>query len=211
MACGNPPSTNDEENPNSHYKDDEMIGTFLEVNETKQLIEVDISEWAKRDAEEPTTDEGYLYRGKYSDDTELRYEDGSPALLDEIKRGQKLLVNPPVQGDDEGEAEEIVLLDMTYEEKYAEVLSHREDDLKVVVIYENSRTMPSELDERMLEKLDPTPVGSWIEYDEDYVVDYKEEFEIKEFPVILVFDRQELLFKTYEREELEKYFDELEG
>lgn len=36
-----------------------MIGTFLKVNEKEQLIEVDISEWAKRDLEEPRTDEGY--------------------------------------------------------------------------------------------------------------------------------------------------------
>ncbi|MFG6149390.1 hypothetical protein [Halobacillus sp. B23F22_1] len=136
----------------------------------------------------------------------FRYEDGSSASIEEMKDGQKVLVNPPARYKYKGKTEEVVLLDMTHKEKYGEVLSQREGKLKVVVIYEDGRMMPSELDEQMLENLNPSPLGSWIKYEEDYVVDYKEEFEIKELPVILVFDQEELLFKTYEREGLEQYF-----
>lgn len=47
-ACGDV----DEEQgvyPYGHYEDDEMIGNVLDVNTNDMTIEVDISEWEKRD------------------------------------------------------------------------------------------------------------------------------------------------------------------
>lgn len=44
---------------------------------------------------------------------------------------------------------------------------------------------------------------------EDYIVDYKEELDIEQFPDLLVFDDEELKFKGYEVEELYEFFRDL--
>ncbi|MFZ4453743.1 hypothetical protein [Salibacterium aidingense] len=47
---------------------------------------------------------------------------------------------------------------------------------------------------------------TWRPYQNDYVVDYKEELNVEKFPVILVFNREELVFKTNKVEELYEFF-----
>lgn len=202
------------EYPYGHYEDDKMIGTAWAADKTENVIEVDISEWRKRDWKGPDmTSEGYFYLASFSETTAVTYEDGTEASIDDIKNGQKVLVNPPAKGDDfKGHADEIVLLDMTYEEKYGRLLSHI-DGFNIVVMYEYGNSPPMELQEplyedvvNILEGTEHDVVGAYIEYDPNYVVDYKEELEIEQFPVILVYDQEELLFKAYNVEEVYDFF-----
>ncbi len=44
-------------------------------------------------------------------------------------------------------------------------------------------------------------------YEEEYVVDYKKELGVAEFQVMLVFDREKLVFKANGVEELYEYFE----
>lgn len=214
-ACG----TVTEDKPYGHYEDDEMIGTVFSIDFDKEQLEVDISEWVKRDVTGlAITDEGYSYFAEITNRTVIKYEDGTVASLEDIQKGQKVLVHPPSEENYVGEAEEIILLDMTYEEKYRRLLSHHEDRLNVVVMYERGEELPFELQEPLYEEvvsivddLDQNPVGAWVEYDENYVVDYKEELDIEQFPAILVFSHKELLFKTYDAEEVHEFFKEKYG
>ncbi|WP_101843529.1 hypothetical protein [Halobacillus sp. Marseille-P3879] len=207
VACSHNHNNEAKETPYAHYEDDEMVGTVSKIDKDNNLLEVDISEWEKRDRSGPdaATDEGYSYEAVYSEQTEIRKEDGVSVNINDLNLGQKILVNPP-RDDKEfnGETEEIVLLEMSDEEKYSEVLSHRGDKFDVVVIY--NRTIPDELDESLLEDLDSSPVGSWIKYEKNYVVDYKDEFEIENFPVLLVFNDEKMVYKTYDAADLKKFF-----
>lgn len=203
--------------PYGHYKDDEMIGTVWEVNKDENLVIVDISEWEKRDRKGPDmTDEGYEYVAKIDDNTIFAHENGNEASLDVLKKGQKVLVNPPRGDSFSGYAEEIILLEMTDEEKYWRMLAQI-DGFNIVVMYKSDQHYPQEMEEILFENatkiMDEKNIhigASWIPYNEDFVVDYKEELEIEQFPVIMVFDTEGMIFKGYEVEELYEFLRELE-
>lgn len=205
------------EYPYGHYEDDKMIGTASTVNNKENIIEVDISEWTKRDWKGPNlTSEGYYYNARFSEDTAITYEGGTSASIDDIKNGQKVLVTPPANDDNfEAHADEIVLLDMTYEEKYWRLLSHI-DGYNIVVMYEYGDPPPMQMQEPLyentvgiLEGTEYDVVGASVEYDSNYVVDFKEELDIEQFPVILVYNQEELLLKAYEVEEVYEFFRSL--
>lgn len=199
------------EYPYGHYKDDEMIGTVERTDEAADIMTVDISEWEKRDRKGPDiTDEGYSYTANINQ-TVIKYEDGTEAVIDDIKKGQKVLVNPPRGNNFEGHPEEIIVLEMTNEEKYSRLLSHI-DGYNIVVMYEMDDPLPAEMEEELYERAvnilqdkGRDAVGAWIPYDENFVIDYKEEFSIEQFPAILVFDEAEMVFKTYDPDKLYDY------
>jgi hypothetical protein len=212
-ACANSAGEN-EEYPYGHYEDDKMIGTVWEVKKSENIIVVDISEWEKRDRKGPEiTGEGYSYAAKITVETVINHEDGTKASIDDVKKGQKVLVNPPRRNDFEGYPEEIILLKMTYEEKYSRLLSHI-DGFNIVVMYKDGEKLPVEMQEQMYSNImdileNKEAVAAWIEYDKDYVVNYKEELDIERFPVILVFNKEELVYKTYNVNELYDFFKNL--
>lgn len=197
------------------YEDDQMIGSVWVVNKKDHVIEMDISEWVKRDSDSET-EEGYAYYAGVSEETALTYEDGTEASIDDIKNGQNILVNPPAKGDDfKGHADEIVILDMTYEQKYEKFLAHR-GGFNIVVMHESGTSPPDEMRDPLFENAgailadtDQLVKASWIEYDPDFVVDYKEELDIEQFPVILVYGQEELLFKSTNVEEVYKFLEEI--
>ncbi|WP_339147981.1 MULTISPECIES: hypothetical protein [unclassified Sutcliffiella] len=208
-ACGSQAVENDE-SAYSHFEDDKMIGNVWGVSTGK--VEVDISEWEKRSRKGPNgTDEGYSYIAKVGEETTIKHEDGTEASIEDLKRGQKVLVNPPRGGSFEGTPKEIILLEMTYEEKYARLLSHV-DGYNLVVMYEEGSTLPAELQETLygevLEITNKEVVATWRPYDKEYVVDYKEELGIAEFPIMLVFDKEKLVYKTNVVEELYEFFED---
>lgn len=203
-ACQDTKDTNEE--PQGQYEDDKMIGLVREVDTENSVISVDISRWEKRDRGNVTTDEGYAISAELTDETTLQYEDTTEASLHDIKEGQKVLINPPKGDGFKGVAGEFILLDMTYEEKYRGLLSHIEDTLNIVVMYEEGETPPPQMDEQLMEKIEQETVMTWRPYQKDYVVDYKEELNIEKFPVILVFNSEELVFKTTKVEKLYEFF-----
>lgn len=214
-ACGKSAGDNGEY-LYGHYEDDKMIGTVWEVMKSEDSIVVDISEWENRDRKgSEMTDEGYTYKANLSDETVFKHEDGTKASLDDIKIGQKVLVNPPRKNDYEGQPNEIILLEMSYEEKYSRLLSHI-DGFNIVVMYEDGEMLPKEMQESMygdvlniLEGTEYEAVAAWVPYDENYVVDYKEALDIKRMPAVLVFNQEELLIKAYNVDDLYDFFKNL--
>ncbi|WP_157998051.1 hypothetical protein [Ornithinibacillus scapharcae] len=214
-ACTNSTEVH-EEYPYGHYEDDKMIGTVSEVNKSENSIVVDISEWEKRGRKGPDmTDEGYSYTALITDKTLIKHENEKEAFIDDIKKGQKVLVNPPRGNDFEGQPNQIILLEMSYEEKYARLLSQK-DGINIVIMYTNGTPLPEEMYEplydnvtKILEGTEYSPSASWVLYDENYIVDYKEEMEIKQFPAMLVFNEKELIFKDYSVEGLYEFLRNL--
>ena len=196
------------------YEDDKMIGTAGPPDKENKILGLDISEWEKRHDGPVTTDEGIGYDAFYDEETVVRNEDGTDASLDDIKFGQKVQVNPPRGDSFEGYAEEIIILDMTYEEKYDQLLASS-DGYNIVIMYEYGERLPHEMQEplfeeanNILEETGKQANASWHEYDKDFVVDFKEELNIEQFPVILVFDRKDMLFKSNDVDEV---YDFLRG
>ena len=214
-ACGKS-GGHHEEYPYGHYEDDKMIGTVSEINRGESGIVVDISEWEKRDRRGPgMTEEGYSYQAKITDETVMKYEAGEEASIDDIKKGQKVLVNPPREDNFKGHPDEIILLEMSYKEKYSRLLSHT-DGFNIVILYKDGETLPVEMQETVYENvmkiLEGTKHGAsaaWVPNDENYIVNYKEELDIEQFPAMLVFDKKELVFKSYSVEELYEFFKKL--
>ncbi|ALC85191.1 hypothetical protein AM499_04690 [Bacillus sp. FJAT-22090] len=185
------------------------------IKKSEGSIVVDISEWEKRDRKDNTTDEGYSYTAKITEETVINHEDGTESSIDDIKMGQKVLVNPPRGNDFESHPDEITLLEMSYEEKYSRLLSHI-DGFNIVVMYEVGETLPMGMQDsiygevlNILEGTEHRAVAAWVEYNPDYIVDYKDEFDIEQFPAILVFNQEEVLFKTYNVNELYDFFKNL--
>ncbi|GGM43252.1 hypothetical protein GCM10011351_31510 [Paraliobacillus quinghaiensis] len=72
-------------------------------------------------------------------------------------------------------------------------------------MYEDGKKLPTEMQEsvyenvmNILEGTEQRAVASWVPYDDNYVVDYKEELDIEQFPAILVFNKEELLYELAE-------------
>ncbi|MDG5788519.1 hypothetical protein QA612_13615 [Evansella sp. AB-P1] len=194
---------------NEGFSDDKMIGSVIDVKHEEEIVMVNTSEWEYRDVESNDEGELYLYYAELSADSLIKKEDGSNVSLQNIKVGQKVLIHPPRIDKFEGHAEEIILLDMTYEEKYEEVLSHLKDILNIVVIHEKGQSLSNEIITVGMD-IEQLTAGSFIEYSEDYVVDYKEAFDLESLPVILVSNSEEVLLKTTDVEEVNRFFEELE-
>ena len=199
------------ENPYRHYKDNEMIGNVLEIQDEKTIL-IDISEWEKRGwMSSYNTDEGYFYTVKITDETDIMFKDGTNATMEDVKTGQKVLVNPPKRKEFEGSPKELILLDMTFEEKYAGLLPS--DGYRIVVMQQKGGIMSVEEEVSILDMLSLKPKinASWMEYDKDYIVDFQKELDIKEFPALLVFDEEGLIFQTSHIEELKAYVTTLKN
>jgi hypothetical protein len=100
--------------PFGHYEADKMIGTVQNVETDKNFLEVDISEWHKRDLTGDIPDYGVSITVNVTDDIVIKEEDGTSSDIYQIQIGQKVLVNPPKKDNDEDYVvKEIILLDQT--------------------------------------------------------------------------------------------------
>lgn len=185
---------------------DKKVGYVLEVDSENNEIVIDISEWETRNISGPVkTLEGYTYLAKINDATIIRYEDGTEASVTDIRNGQKVSLSSIKLDRFLGEVKEIILLEMTLAENYTGLLSPMGDKLNIVVIYEDDLSPDIEL--AVFKNITENTVGRWIEYDENYVIDYKQEFDIEQFPVALVFNSEELLFKTCDVQDLDEFLN----
>ncbi|GBG08301.1 hypothetical protein PAT3040_02880 [Paenibacillus agaridevorans] len=192
--------------PYGHYKDDEMIGKIGMVDIDNSVIEVDISEWHKRDIRGGIDDYGVYIKIDVTDHLIIKNEDGTLSEIHQLKIGQKVLVNPPKKVDNSDyEAKEIILQAMSYKEKYAQLLSGHKGRYLTTVFVKEGDSLPAATEDTLMGLLSKSPINFGT-YPEDYVVDYKQELNIEKFPVMLVFDNKGLVFKTYDVDELVDFF-----
>lgn len=193
--------------PYGHYKDDQMIGTIGRVEPDNNLLEVDISEWVKRDLRGGINDYGVYIPVDITNDFIIKNEDGTLSDISQLKIGQKVLVNPPkVDENSAYEAKEIIVLKMSYQEKYDQLLSNHKGKYLTTVFHQEGETFPAAVEDRLMGLLSKSSINFGA-YSEDYVVDYQQELNIEQFPVMLVFDDKGLVLKTYDVDELAAFFE----
>ncbi|MCR2807993.1 hypothetical protein [Paenibacillus soyae] len=194
--------------PYGHYKDDEMVGTISSINAQSRGIEVDISEWTKRDVRGGVNDYGVSILIEQMEDLAIRHEDGSEADFADLKVGQKVLVNPPRRDKQAAyQAEEVILLEMTYEEKYDSLLSPGKSRYETTVMSGKDNELTPEMREQLMGLLTSTNTNMSFGdvFPEHHIVDFEKELGIERYPVMLVFDHKQMLLKTYDVEELAEF------
>lgn len=190
-----------------HYQDNKMIGTVQHVDLDQNVIEVDISEWSKRDIRGGIDDYGVVLSIEKTDQLVMLNEDGTLSDIDQLKLGQKVFINPPkTKNNSNYEAKEVILMEMTFKEKYKSLLSNSKKRYRTTVWETEQYPLQSETREKLMGLLSKSPI-SFGTYPGDYVVDFKKELEIERFPVMLVFDHKGLVYKTYDAAELAQFFD----
>lgn len=186
------------------YQDDKMLGFVEKIYSDKDLIVVNINDWFHRDIpkdEDTVIASNIISEVKTNDNTVFRYENGTKAEFETLKIGQKVLVTPPISKVKKSVlAIEIVLLDLTYHEKFRDFLSNDTNKLRISIIHDAENPLSYD-SEGMFDLISQEPSLNFHEYQKDFVVDYKKEFDIEKLPVILVFDTEKLLFKTYDVKE----------
>ena len=196
---------------NVEYQDDKMLGFVEKVYSDKDLIVVNINDWFHRDIpkdEDTVIASNIISEVKTNDNTVFRYENGTKAEFETLKIGQKVLITPPIfQNKKNVLAMEIVLLDLTYHEKLRDFLSNDTNKLRVSIIQDAVNPLSYD-SEDMSDLISQEPTLNFHDYQKDFVVDYKKEFDIEKLPVILVFDTEQLLFKTYNVKEATNFIRE---
>ncbi|SDH83836.1 hypothetical protein SAMN04487975_108138 [Planococcus glaciei] len=193
------------------FNDQELIGTIGETNPLAHSLYVDHTEWINRHvpSNQAVPDIGYGFQALITDETLMKFENGAPADLKDFKPRQKVKVLPPTEETTPVEIDQIILLEMTYKEKYERFLAPSKGSYNVTVLYEEGDLHGMDV-EKIFDKLSEGVElnAGQFPYTENWVVDYKKELGIEKLPVILVFDTEGLIFKTYQEKELYKFFDE---
>lgn len=195
---------------NDEYQDDKMLGFVEKIYSDKDLIVVNINDWFHRDIpknEDTVIASNIISEVKTNNNTVIRYENGTKADFETLKIGQKVLVTPPISQKNNVLAMEIVLLDLTYHEKLRDFLSNDTNKLRVSIIQDAENPLSYD-SEGMSDLISQEPTLNFHVYQKDFVVDYKKEFDIEKLPVILVFDTEKLLFKTYNVKEATDFIRE---
>lgn len=191
------------------YKDDVLIGHFSRVDAEQGIVIVDISEWAHRNDKGPDQEDwGAEYHGKLTSSTVIRNEAGESVDLSTLKDGQIVRIYPPDSSEDK--LDELVVLDMTEQEKYKRMglLAPGKNRLNTVVV--SGQTAGERYDDSKMEEEIPSALQGGLALmgyvpDHNELIDVKEKFALEAFPAFLVFDNEKLLYKTYDTAELEKF------
>lgn len=192
--------------------DETMTGYVLQIETETNVISLNISDWVNRGKTE-VNDVMHSKRIIYNDDTMFQDEHGSIVRPEDFKIGEKLavlLVPEAASSSDEtvSIAQEIIQLTMSKEEKLNRFLAGSDNFHTVVLYVEGIRPPYDEMD---FEQHVPESFSggiSWVPYIEGMAVDYKEELGLEKLPVILVFDRNELVFQAETMEQLKLWSSE---
>ncbi|MFD0717088.1 hypothetical protein [Paenibacillus sp. GCM10027626] len=193
--------------------EDTMIAFVLGVDMEKREIHLDIGDWVNRNnTTGKRVDIRHSQTVSYDETTIFDSENGRIDPQD-LKKGQKLVVSPTPASETKRErhtykANKIFKATMSKQERWKGFLSSG-DGFHTVVMYEEGTRPP--FDELDFEKHVPISFkgGIWWKTDEEgTVVDYKQEFGFEKLPVILVFDKDGLVFQTDSMEKLKIWSDE---
>lgn len=189
-----------------------MTGYVLHIDTEKNVISLNISDWVNR-GKTAVNDMMHSKKITYNDDTMFQDEHGSIVHPKDFKIDEKLavlLLPETSSSSDEtvSAAHKVIQLTMSREEKLKRFLAGS-DNFHTVVLYEEGTRPP--YDEMDFEKHVPESFSggiSWVPYIEGLAVDYKEELSLEKLPVILVFDRNELVFQTETMDQLKLWSSE---
>lgn len=193
--------------PYGHYRDNQMIGFIDGLDEQEQTVRFNISEWTKRDERGPDIEDwGAEYEARVLGGTTITNEAGEKLGWVDLKRGQKVQINPPSTKVITDTPDELIILSMPNEELLmrAGLLASRKGQLRTTVVYGKGESQPYPLEAFKDEEAEMLLNGgySWLEHDPAYVMDVQKAFRIEAFPVFLVFDTETLVLKSERLEDV---------
>lgn len=188
-----------------------MTGYLQHIDTKTRVFSLNISDWVNRGKTE-VNDMMHSKKITYNENTVFQDEYGSVVYIEDFKIGEKLavLLTPGTTSssiEKASAADKIIQLTMPKEEKLKRFLSSS-DNFHTVLLYEEGTTPP--YDEMDFEKHVPESFSggiSWVPYLVGMAVDYKEELGLEKLPMILVFDRNGLVFQTETLEQLKLWTD----
>lgn len=200
-----------------HFKflDEVVTGTVRSLDANQRRIELDISAWVNRDKKGAIEDIGHVIRLNIDEETELRDEQEKKLELSSVKIGDKLNVVPAggsYRHDRDGgqqplRADKITRLEQTRKEKLRRLIAQG-PGVHTVLMHQ-AGSDESEHWEELTAQVPGALYGGYsgIEYREGGAVDYKLELGLDTLPAYLVFDRDDLLFRTKSVKELQRWFN----
>ncbi len=201
-----------------HFKflDEVITGTVLSLDASQGRIELDISAWVNRDKKGAIEDIGHVIGVNINEGTVLRDEQERRLELSSIKTGDKLNVVPAggsYRYDRDGSqrplrADKITRLEQARKEKLRRLIAQGPGGIHTVLM-DQAGSDASELWDELAAQVPGALYGGYsaIEYREGDAVDYKLELGLDRLPVYLVFDRDDLLFRTESVKELQRWFN----
>lgn len=201
-----------------HFKflDDVITGTVRSLDANQRRIELDISAWVNRDKKGAIEDIGHVIRVNIDEETVLRDEQERKLKLSFIKTGDKLNVVPAggsYRYDRDGgqqplRADRIIRLEQTRKEKLRRLIAQGPGGIHTVLMDQAGSDASEQWDELAAQVPGALYGGySAIEYREGDAVDYKLELGLDRLPTYLVFDREDMLFRTESVQELQRWFN----
>ncbi|ANY74098.1 hypothetical protein BBD41_16745 [Paenibacillus ihbetae] len=201
-----------------HFKflDDVITGTVRSLDANQRRIELDISAWVNRDKKGAIEDIGHVIRVNIDEETVLRDEQERKLKLSFIKTGDKLNVVPAggsYRYDRDGgqqplRADRIIRLEQTRKEKLRRLIAQGPGGIHTVLMDQAGSDASEQWDELAAQVPGALYGGySAIEYREGDTVDYKLELGLDRLLAYLVFDREDLLFRTESVKELQRWFN----
>ncbi|WP_189030180.1 hypothetical protein [Paenibacillus albidus] len=200
----------------SEFSDREMTGYVLSLNSQRRVISLNISDWINRHNQTGTR-EDMMHSVEVTLDHEVLLEDeeGLPIQPGDLRIGDKLKVSsvPQVQKQS-GErlavtADRLTRLHISRTEKLKWLLARSNGSIHTVVLYDEG-TVP-QVDELDFGREVPgafTGGISWVEHRPGEAVDYKQGLGISQLPMLLVFDREGLIYQTASIKELQQWFND---
>ncbi|WP_020617997.1 hypothetical protein [Paenibacillus daejeonensis] len=131
------------------FKDAELAGYVLEVDESRQVVMVDISDYVNRKYTE-YPDIGYAYDAHYDADTRIMRTDETIIGVEELKIGDKVILDAPKpepRAGGEGRAKQITVVEMEQTEKYRRLTAHRPNVYLTNVVYDPNTTLRNTMEE----------------------------------------------------------------
>lgn len=199
-----------------YYLDDVITGTVRSLDVNARRIELDVSAWVNRDKKGAIDDIGHVIGMSIDEETELLDEQERKLELSSIKTGDKLNVVPAggsYQYNRDGSqqplrADKITRLEQARKEKLRRLIAQGPGGIHTVLM-DQAGSDASELWDELAAQVPGALYGGYsaIEYREGDAVDYKLELGLDRLPVYLVFDRDDLLFRTESVKELQRWFN----
>lgn len=192
---------------------DTMTGYLTHIDTSKSELNLDITKWVNRENTGEVVDIQHSKTIIYNKNTTFQDEQGANVDPEDFKKGEKLAVyetSETTSSSNESvfKANNIIQLNMSRQEKLDRFLA-KGDNLHTVLLYQEGTTPP--YDEMDFEKFVPESFSggiSWVPYVEGLAIDYKEELNIEKLPMIMVFDRDGVVFKTDSIEQLKSWSEE---
>jgi len=192
--------------------EDTMTGYVLGIDTKTRVVSLNISKWVNR-GKTVVDDIMHSKNIIYNENTIFQDEHGSVVHLEDFKIGEKLavLLTPEATNSSDKTAslaDKVIQMTMSKEEKLERFLASS-DNFHTVVLYKEGTTPP--YDEMDFSKHVPDSFSggiSWVPYIEGMAADYKEELGLEKLPMILVFDRNGLVFQTETLEKLKIWSEE---